>query len=389
LGGSKQVREFSGGVMSVQPSGPVRPRRFGNPLPSGPLLAQRPHGQRSNQPFEPLPRPTGAYPYRLSLVDTIPGAAEALAGDRPLVFHCVGDTGGIKDPAPQMAVAAAMEGDLHPPDGGQPPLFFYHLGDVVYFFGERTEYYPQFYEPYATFTVPVFAIPGNHDGAVALGATDASLAGFVENFCATDPHLTPEAEEVDRHAMTQPNVYWTLLTPRVTIIGLYSNVPEGGRIQNDQAAWLREELAAAAPELPVFVTLHHPVYSLDGTHGGDPALQRVLDAEFAGAGRVPDAVFCGHVHNYQRFVRDHDGRQVPYIVAGAGGYHNLHRVAAGAGWQTDGVRLASHCDDRYGFLRVTVTKESIEGEYVAVPRTGPVTRGFDRWTLDLVSHRVT
>src|SRR5436309_2606944 len=147
--------------MSVQPSGPVRARRFGNPLPSGPLPAQRPHGERSNQAFEPLPRPTGSYPYRLSLVDTIPGAAEALAGDR--------------------------------------------------------------------------------------------------------------------HAMTQPNVYWTLLTPRLTISGLYTNVPEGGRVKNDQAAWLREELSAAAPDLPVIVALHHPVYSLDGIHGGDPELQRILD----------------------------------------------------------------------------------------------------------------
>src|SRR6266700_3102511 len=346
--------------MSVQPSGPVRPRRFGKVPPTGPLLAQRPHGQRSNQVFEPLPFPTGTYPYRLDLVDVVPGAAEALSGDRPLVFHCVGDTGGIKDPAPQLAVAAAMEADLHAPDG-QPPLFFYHLGDVVYFFGDRSEYYPQFYEPYAGYPIPIFAIPGNHDGSVAPGSPDPSLTGFVDNFCATDPHLTPEAEEVDRHTMTQPNVYWTLLTPRVTIVGLYTNVPEGGRIQNDQAAWLQEELRAADPGLPVIVALHHPVYSLDSVHGGDPDIQRVLDTAFAGAQRVPDAVFTGHVHNYQRFVRDHDGRQVLYIVSGAGGYHNLHRVVVPAAQQAvvqpDGVALVSHCDDRYGFMRITVTKD--------------------------------
>jgi len=275
--------------------------------------------------------------------------------------------------------------------GPEPPVFLYHLGDVVYFFGERSEYYPQFYEPYADYPVPVFAIPGNHDGAVAPGSGDPSLAAFVENFCATDPHLTPEAEEVDRHAMTQPNVYWTLLTPRVTIIGLYSNVPEGGRIQTDQAAWLREELRAADPALPVVVAVHHPPYSLDSVHGGDAHIQDVLDAAFAGAGRVADAVFAGHVHNYQRFVRRHDGRDVPYLVAGAGGYHNLHRVTHVPDGQdaAPDVSLASHCDDRYGFLRVAVTADVLHCEYVTVTAAGAVTRDFDHWTLDLATHRVS
>ena len=378
--------------MSAPTVPPVRPRRFGRRPAAGPTPAQRPHGLRSNQPFEPLPRPTGSYPYRLSLVDIVPGAAAALAGDQPLVFHCAGDTGGVKDPAPQLAVAAALRSDLQNGDG--PPLFFYHLGDLVYFYGERSEYYSQFYEPYADYPVPIFAIPGNHDGSVAPGSTDPSLAAFVENLCATDPHLTPEAEEVDRHAMTQPNVYWTLLTPRATIIGLYSNVPEGGRIQTDQAAWLQEELKAADPALPVIVTLHHPVYSQDTVHGGDPDMQRVLDGAFTGAGRLPDAVFTGHVHNYQRFVREHDGREVPYIVAGAGGYHNLHRVgAAPAGGAPNpnppDVSLRSHCDDQYGFMRITVTRDTLAGEYVAVERSGAVTRGFDQWTLDLAGHRIT
>jgi hypothetical protein len=378
--------------MSIQPSGPIRPRRFGRLPFTGEPLVQRPHGQRSNQPFEPLPRPTGAYPYRLSLADVVPGVEAALAGDRPLVFHCVGDTGGVKDPRPQLAVAAALEADLHDA-AALPPLFFYHLGDVVYFFGASSEYYPQFYEPYAGYPIPIFAIPGNHDGAVDPSAPAASLAAFVANFCATDPNLTPEAEEVDRHAMTQPNVYWTLVTPRVTIIGLYTNVPEGGRVQTDQAAWLQHELANASPNLPVIVTLHHPIYSLDSVHGGDAALQQVLDVAFAGSGRTPDAVLMGHVHNYQRFTRQHDGRQIPYIVAGAGGYHNLHRVvgaaAAGAAPLAGDVRLESHCDDQYGFMRISVTSTALQGEYVAINAAGNVTRRFDQWSLDLASHRVT
>ncbi len=37
--------------------------------------------------------------------------------------------------------------------------------------------------------------------------------------------------------MTEPNVYWTLETPFVNIIGLYSNVPEGGEIRQEQFDW--------------------------------------------------------------------------------------------------------------------------------------------------------
>ncbi|MBO0682720.1 MAG: metallophosphoesterase [Candidatus Dormibacteraeota bacterium] len=374
--------------MSAHPPSPVRPRRFGQLAPEGALLAQRQHGQRSNQAFEPLPRPTGVYPYHLELDQVLP----LPRGTAPLVFHCVGDTGGVKNPTPQQHVAAAMAAELGAKDGGAP-LFLYHLGDVVYFYGAAAEYYPQFYEPYQDYPIPIFAIPGNHDGAVDPTSPAPTLEAFVQNFCATDPHLTPEAEEVDRHAMTQPNVYWTLETPRVTMVGLYSNVPEGGRIQTDQAAWLEHELAAADPNLPVIVALHHPVYSLDSTHGGDPGMQHVLDTAFEGANRVADAVFTGHVHNYQRFIRKHGDRQVPYIVAGGGGYHNLHRIRGSTGpvntIDGDQVELASYCDDQYGFMRITVSRTELAGEYVAVSRTGQVTEKFDSWSLDLKAHTIS
>jgi hypothetical protein len=97
-------------------------------------------------------------------------------------FHCAGDTGAIQDPNPQLAVASAMERHL---TTDVAPLFFYHLGDVVYSNGERVNYFPQFYEPYASYTVPILAIPGNHDGDVAPGFGDRSLASSVDNFCAT------------------------------------------------------------------------------------------------------------------------------------------------------------------------------------------------------------
>jgi hypothetical protein len=371
----------------------VRPRRFGVVAPPGPPQAQKAHGIRSNQSFEPLPDPTGSYPYRLQLTELIPGVDKAIADAGGMVFHCTGDTGGIKDPNPQDAVVQALVADL----AASKPLFFYHLGDVVYFYGESDQYFPQFYEPYTEYALPMVAIPGNHDGDVAPDASTASLAAFVENFCATDPHLTPEAEEVDRHAMTQPNVYWTFLTPMVTIIGLYSNVPEGGVVQTDQAAWLAEELAAADKKLPVIVTLHHPPYSVERVHGGSQAMEALLDGAFEHAQRPADAVFSGHVHNYQRFTRPYQGREIPYIVAGGGGYHNLHRLPSNDGSPIQApyeppdvdATLQAYVDREYGFMRLTVSSGSIKGEYVAVDaKGGGATQVADTWTLDLDSHRM-
>ena len=74
-----------------------------------------------------------------------------------------------------------------------------------------------------------------------------SLKGFKRNFCAQAAVRLPEADDAPRPAMTQPNVYWTLLTPMVTIIGLYTNVQEG--VMHWKPTSLlgsRSELAAAA-----------------------------------------------------------------------------------------------------------------------------------------------
>jgi hypothetical protein len=77
------------------------------------------------------------------------------------------------------------------------------------------------------------AVPGNHDGENL--AVDSTLDGFIYNFCAGSPVPRPEAQDSPRTAMTQPYVYWTLLTPLVNIVGLYSNVPEGGEIRTPRA----------------------------------------------------------------------------------------------------------------------------------------------------------
>src|SRR2546430_2886367 len=180
------------------------------------------------------------------------------------------------------------------------------------------------------------AIPGNHDGDVPPHTDAVSLAAFTENFCAPAPRHTEEAGDNDRDAMTEPNAYWTLVTPFATIVGLYTNVPEGGRVDDDQRAWLVEELKAAPADRALLLALHHPGISLDDHHSGSTVMHELLDAAAESAGRVPDAVLTAHVHNYQRFTRTWSGRQVPFIVAGAGGFHHLHYLTHNPGWPVTG-----------------------------------------------------
>ena len=45
-----------------------------------------------------------------------------------------------------------------------------------------------------------------------------------------------------------------------------------------------------------------------------------IDTAARAAGFWPDAVLSGHAHLYQRYTRRVDGRQIPYIVAGSGGF---------------------------------------------------------------------
>jgi hypothetical protein len=98
------------------------------------------------------------------------------------------------------------------------------------------------------------------------------------------------------------------------------------------------------------------------------------------ANRAPNVVLTGHVHNYQRFSASLlDKENVPFIVAGAGGYkkklHTLSRMFHDAldqkklPIQIEGEPelLQSFNDWQHGYLRVAVTPKKIRLEYVAMP----------------------
>jgi acid phosphatase type 7 len=346
------------------------------------------------QPWRDLPPPTGPAPYRMSLESILaPASIDAINKAGKLVFHAVGDTGGVNTPSEIENVETYMESDFSSSDVTNHPSFFYHLGDVVYYDGELANYYPEFYEPYMHYPAPIVGIPGNHDGDIDPETGESSLEGFVRNFCAQTPIHTPEANDAPRTAMTQPNVFWTLLTPLVTVIGMYSNCPEGGQLSQAQIAWFESELKAAPPDRAVIVAVHHPIYSAYGPKPGSQVLYGVLENAVQIAGRLPELVLGGHVHDYQRFTGQLAGKDVPMIIAGAGGYnaklHVLHEAFHKAKLPVTlgnaGGILENFNDSQHGYLRVTVTKKSIVSEYVAVPDPSKPAKGplkaFDTLTI--------
>jgi len=336
---------------------------------------------KKNQPddsfkFKPLPEPSGKYPFHLDLQTVIP----AINAEK-MVFHMVGDTGSLHGGNFQRVVAGEMRRQYQEaPALEDKPQFLFHLGDVVYSYGEAANYYPQFFDPYRDYPGPVFAIPGNHDGDINQSATPYnSLDAFMKVFCDVESRPVPFSGDVNRKSMIQPTVYWTLETPLANIIGLYGNVTKFGMITEEQREWFIRELKNARLGKALIVCVHHAPYSADTNHGASSFMIEFLEKAFAESGVLPDIVFSGHVHNYQRFSRHYaDGSMVRFIVAGAGGYDDLHSLViegdnnfAADSNLTEQVRLEQFCDNRHGFLKITLEKAGnavlLTGEYFSIP----------------------
>lgn len=366
----------------------VRHLRQGRVHPRSPRSLSQAHGgihplsalTHRTQRFQSLPAPLGDPPYHYDLETAVPGIGAQAAQNGKLVFHTVGDTGGVKNPNFQVDVANAMVADLAAP-AGKAPSFFYHIGDVVYYNGQSGDYYAQFYEPYAQYTAPIVSIPGNHDGD-PINSSQTSLDGWVAYFMTAVPRVNPESADAPRVTMSLPNVYFTLNCPFATVIGMYTNVPEHGSIDSVQQQWLTNEFATAPPGKALIVALHHPIYSFDNYHSGSPAMADALQHAINDSRRLPNLVLTAHVHNYQRIERPIvDGAATPFLVAGHGGYHNMHHLNAGAG-ATDPVTNATLMfgeDKQHGYVTLTVTADRITGIMTSVSNSGAVAPDSDQF----------
>jgi hypothetical protein len=366
------------------------------------------HGSLRNLP----PRAPNA-PDFMDLADVL-GAdvVQQITTGGQLVFHSVGDTGADKQTrvVDEADVASAMANDLQAAGVTERPAFFYHLGDVAYEFGQADCYYGQFYEPYCMYNGPIFAIPGNHDGMV-WSESQVSLQAFLANFCAPVIEHAENASSLHRTTMNQPGVYFTLEAPFASIVGLYSNTPDKGpgvistpdpvgpssAVGQAQKNFLIREIqrlaaARAAGNFKAFIlALHHPPYK-----GSDTSVQGLcndLDDAFTKGGLWPDLVLSGHEHNYARFTRSINGRQIPYIIAGNGGYNLTPTAPASDPSVKVPQKLAQNNPalrayiKAFGYLKIKVNSTKLAVIFNSIdPAYG---HAADSVVVDLQTHQVT
>jgi hypothetical protein len=415
--------------------------QFGEPDPTtGPVKFSIKHGsdsaaykildsERGQLKPRPFPVVEGVDEPTLKLADAIGTQGAEVVSDiekaGQVVFHAVGDTGNTRGPRDEELVADKMVSDFYSEQHNRNvPSFFYHLGDVIYSFGEEQYYYDQFYEPYRDYPAPIFAIAGNHDGMVAPNSDTPTLKAFLENFCTAGqpPHRTPQAGGLIRTAGIQPGVYFTLEAPFVRILSLYSNCledpgvisSEGGKypyITDVQLTYLKAALTRIKEEPfngAVIIAVHHPPYvavipsSGDhaGRHGNSAEALKEIDAICQTVGIWPHAVLSAHAHNYQRFTRTKDHRETPFIVAGNGG-HGMTRLSRKGNPALrvpmkqpelsqggDRIVFESYDDQDFGYLRIIADAKQLRIEYH--PATdGDVAKTPDDFvTVDIASHKL-
>lgn len=396
----------------AQPQPTPDPTSFKVPHPSDSGL----YNKVNNKLLQPIPAPRGgvAEPV-LALADIYGGlwAAKAATIQQAgqIVFHSSGDTGSTKAPTTQNKVADKMVSDFDESDPADLPSFFFHLGDVVYSFGEGQYYYDQFYEPYREYAAPIIAIPGNHDGLVYSGDAVPTLDAFLRNFCSATVTTTPEASGLARTAMTAPGVYFTLDAPFVRILGIYSNVledpgvisSEGGtraNVTDVQLTFLKTALARCKSEKyagAVIIAVHHPPFTGGSIHFPSPNLSTDIDSCAQAAGFWPHAVFSGHSHNYQRFTRTVNSMSIPYLVAGCGGHSPLAAMQKDASGNTirtpypidSELTLNSYDDTDYGYLRVVVNAQTMRIEYHPASDSSTTKTPNDVVTVNLAARTVS
>jgi hypothetical protein len=399
---SKAVSQNGPQFGEIQPTGD--PTQFKIPHPSDIPF----YNLVNKKLLQKVPAPKNPNNMMMSLAQVLGtnGAARIsqIQRAKKIVFHSGGDTGSVRGPQTECLVADKMVNDFT----DQPtdiPSFFFHLGDIVYSFGEGEYYYDQFYEPYRDYNAPIFAIPGNHDGVVYKGDTLTTLEAFLRNFVSDTPVHTPEAGGLIRTAMTQPGVYFSLDAPFIRIIGLYSNVLEDPGVistpgDKQQIKFLVNELKNAKQSgKAVLVAVHHPPFTMGTIHGGSPNLLSDLDNACKQAAFWPHAFLAGHSHNYQRFTRTvknfntKDSFDIPYIVCGNSGHNVVGLIGKGGKplrtpvTVAAGLTFENYDDKNYGYLRIICDQSNLRIEYhdAQIQQKSE----SDVVTIDLATHTIT
>jgi hypothetical protein len=137
-------------------------------------------------------------------------------------------------------------------------------------------------------------------------------------------------------------------------------------------------------ERAVIIATHHPPLSADSKHGGSTGMMKDIDDCCEAAGLWPDVVLSGHAHLYQHFTRIKNGRQVPYVVSGSGGYAATPPMGKLPPHLP--VTVGDHTLEKkpivnYGYLTITTDAKTLTITFKTADETGVTVR--DTIELDL------
>ncbi len=231
--------------------------------------------------------PGTEYVYR---VESVPGAVEtnyfgSLEKDpKGFSFFVYGDT----RTCPRRHRLVASEMALDPMD----PAFVLHTGDLVE--SPVSPNWADFFwaiEPFSKST-PLLPVLGNHERN-----DDSYYKAF---------SLPTGGGDYDEewYSFEYGDVNFVVLDSNADQIGLANFM--------DQRSWLKNELKNQTEQFTV-VLFHHPIYSSEYSTGADSGLADSWGSLFEEYG--VDLVFNGHVHSYERIVKN----GVTYVVTGGGG----------------------------------------------------------------------
>jgi hypothetical protein len=390
----------------------------------------------------PTPPRAGQKPLNFNAIDAKEN--QRIISSEKMSFAMVGCSGDPVTGKKTKTVAKAMIAN-------DDTSFFYHLGDIIYMekgsgattnSSEVTDtpelWNSQFYAPYTDYRKCIVSVPGNHDGK------STPITNYLDAFCAA-PSKWParwKGNTTDkRPAMIQPYVYWRFDTPLAYMVGLYSNIANGGMLDDPTAyplftkgpqyRWLVAELKAIAatnrqnsPKKAVLLVVHYPPYSGAANFGvrGDPGqgpspnsgkapfLSVALQTAFEESGQRPDAIFSAHAHLFQRITYTFaDGSVMPCLVAGCGGHSPLEVLSDGCDGVPEKPRKApfpvvtpgsfkfpkgdsaevefyedgSRDDGEFGYLKVTIKARTLSVKFIGADSG----KTLDRFKLDLDSHK--
>ena len=177
-------------------------------------------------------------------------------------------------------------------------------GDVPLAGNVKSDYavYKSETKPWRDANIRVFPVLGNHE-------FHGDERECLENWWSAFPELRNR------------RWYSAQLSPRVAVIALDSNsslLPG-----SDQTRWLTQQMDALPASVDfLLLTMHHPPVAdiqthIEVNHNPRPneiALRDLLSAK-AGPAHARFIVSAGHIHNYERHLKD----DVVYLVAGGGG----------------------------------------------------------------------